>query len=338
MRVAIGIDGSPLAHEAVEFAQRILSPKVDDLILYYSPPRFHLSPLTPLSRTVMQAAVEGIAKRVFDEAFAKLTPEMREVTETAVGDQVAATGLIEMANRQSVDLVVVGSKSARRHFPFLLGSTARTIVHHVGKPVLVVRGTETNSDLATPGPLRVVVACDGERWVDAEGILREFSWPNDAQTTLFHVTEAHGDEFVHWLRNNHSPQIPGTTELVKEYESATAKRMQQAETRISSLKRTGPDFIQRANVEVEEGPVVDTLLHKVERDQTDLLVISSRRLTAIGRVLGSVTESLLTRCPCSLLIVHDDTVRAKADEKGAARQASKRECPPEFPFGTLPVI
>jgi len=324
--------------EAVEFAQRMLSPKVDDLMLYFSPPRFHLSPITPLSKTVMQAAVEGIANRVFDEAFAELTPEMREVTTTTIGDQVAATGLIEMANNQNVDLVVVGSKSARRHFPFVLGSTARTIVHHVGKPVLVVRGTETNSDLATPGPLRVVVACDGERWVDAEGVLREFSWPDDTQTTLFHVTEAHGDEFVHWLQTNHSPQIPGTTELVKEYESATARRMQVAEQEISALKRTGPEFIQRARVEVEEGPVVDTLLHKVERDQIDLLVISSRRLTAIGRMLGSVTESLLTRCPCSLLIVHDDTVRGKVEETDTARQASTRPCPPEFPFGTLPAV
>ena len=75
-------------------------------------------------------------------------------------------------------------------------------------------------------------------------------------------------------------------------------------SRLAALKQDGPSIIKVASGEVVQGDIVDELIDKVERDKVDLIVISSRRLGLNGRMLGSVTESLLSRCLCSLLIVH----------------------------------
>ncbi len=300
MKVIIGVDGSKLASQAVRFTGRLLSPKVDDLMLFYSPPAFHLASKTPVPDGVLRQAATALADGVFNEATSFLSPEMRAVTSTIQRETLPADGLINWAERNDADLVVVGSKSAKRKFPFVLGSTARTVIHHTGKPVMVVRGDVK----AGSEPLNVVVACDEDRWCDATGILRDFSWPADTNATLFHVTEAYGDQYVESLMTRGSSNVPNASQLVREYQDAIDRRKRAAAKQLKELQRTGPSIVQNAMIEVQQGDIVDELIAKVERDNVDLLVLSSRRLGMIGRMLGSVTESLLGRCPCSLLIVH----------------------------------
>lgn len=311
MKVAIGIDGSELSEQAVCFISRLLSPKVDDLLLYYSPPAFHLSSKSEVPENVLGLAATALSDGVFRAASELLSPELQAITSTAHSDRLPADGLIELAERQGVDLVVVGSKSAKRKFPFVLGSTARTVIHHTSKPVLVVRGELKPND----APMKVVIACDEDRWCDATGVLRDFSWPSNTEATLFHVTEAYGDEFVESLMERGTSHIPNSTTMVREYQDAIARRKKASANCLGELKQSGPSIIQNAKIEVEQGDIVDELIEKIERDNVDLLVLSSRRLGMIGRMLGSVTESLLSRCPCSLLIVHAEQPRKNATDE-----------------------
>ena len=319
MKVAIGIDGSDLANQAVRYMGRLLSPKVDDLLLYYSPPAFHLSSKTEVPDKVLKSAAAALADGVFQEASYYLSPEMRAVTSKMRSERLPADGLIELAEEHDVDLVAVGSKSAKRKFPFVLGSTARNVIHHTGKPVLVVRGEFKPND----EPLKVVIACDEERWCDATGILRDFSWPENTESTLFHVTEAYGDEFVESLMQRGTSNVPNSTGMVREYQAAIEKRKETSLNQLAELKKTGPEIIKKANIEVEQGDIVDEIVEKVERDNVDLLVLSSRRLGFVGRMLGSVTESLLSRCPCSLLIVHAEDPSEKATKEYTDEQLSQ---------------
>jgi len=314
MKVVIGIDGSDLSSQAVRFTGRLLSHEVDDLLLYYSPPAFHLSSNTPVPANVMKKAANALADGVFEDVDSYLSPEMRLVTSTLQSERLPADGLLEVAEEHDVDLIVVASKSAKRKFPFVLGSTARTVVHHAGKPVLVVRGEIK----PTAQPLKVLIACDEERWRDATDVLRDFSWPKNTEATLFHVTEAYQDAFVESLMSHGSSNVPNSKEMARGYQAAIEKRKETSAARLQELKKAGPSIIQNAVVEVEQGEIVDQLIERVERDNVDLLVLSSRRLGAFGRLLGSVTESLLSRCPCSLLIVHAE----EPADKGSPSQAS----------------
>ena len=302
MKVAVGIDGSDIANLAVRFVGRLLSSKVDDLLLYYSPPSIHLDGRTSVPENVLKKATEALAETVFRDAELGLSPEMRTVTDKLHGDKLPAEGLLELVEAHQVDLVVMGSKSAARKFPFLLGSTARTVIHHTGKPVLVVRGEiHPHAD-----PLKVLVACDQNRWIDATGILREFSWPANTTCTLLHVTECYGDQMVEWMTTEGAGDMPYSVALAKEYEESVDHRESLAQQQLEQLQQRGPLVIKNARIEMQRGHVVENIIETVERDNIDLLVLSSRKLSAIGRMLGSVTEALLTQCPCSLLIVHDE--------------------------------
>lgn len=302
MKVVVGVDGSDLSNQAVSFMNRLLSPKVDDLLLYFSPPEIHLASKTPISIGVLEDASRALSESVFGAANLCLSSEMRSVTSEMNGKGLPASGLIELAEREAVDLVVVGSKSATRKFPFLLGSTARTVIHHTGKPVMVVRGPVAD------GPLNVVIACDQDRWCDATGVLRDISWPDETSATLFHVIPAFDEEFVDSLQTQGCSRVPNSTQIVEEYRAAINKRRDKYAARLESLQKTGPTLIRNAKVDVAQGDPVDEIIEIVQREKADLLVVSSRKLSTIGRMLGSVTESLLTRCPCSLLIVHDQAI------------------------------
>lgn len=318
MKVAIGIDGTELANQAVGFAGRLLSPKVDDLMLYYSPPEFQLSSKSPVSPHALSLAATSLANGVFELAKGYLPPEMESVTSTMRSDRLPADGLVDLAEENEADLVVVGSHSAKRKFPFLLGSTARTVVHQTTRPVMVVRGRPLR-DVAA---MNVLIACDEQPWGDNTNVLRNLSWPEDTTSTLFHVTEAYDDEFIKSVMTHGSANVPNSTSMVREYQAAIDARKLAASARLESLKQQGPAILRDATVQVEQGDVVDELLEKIERDNIDLVVLSSRKSGVIDRLLGSVTESMLTRCPCSLLIVHA-TKSGRPLGKSAEDEAAK---------------
>ena len=72
-----------------------------------------------------------------------------------------------------------------------------------------------------------------------------------------------------------------------------------------------------------EAIIDDEIIDKVKSADVDLLVLSSRKLGVIGRLLGSTTESLLSRCPCSLLIVHDQP--DSAEQTNSAERAAEKK-------------
>lgn len=58
-----------------------------------------------------------------------------------------------------------------------------------------------------------------------------------------------------------------------------------------------------SRMEIGHGDVVDTICHAAEEGGYDLLVVGSRGLHAMGRLaLGSVSEQLVRRAPCPVLV------------------------------------
>ncbi|MCL6443965.1 MAG: universal stress protein [Alicyclobacillus sp.] len=48
--------------------------------------------------------------------------------------------ICDLASRENVDLIIVGSHGKGSVKRALLGSVSQAVVHHAGRPVLVVRG------------------------------------------------------------------------------------------------------------------------------------------------------------------------------------------------------
>jgi len=76
---------------------------------------------------------------------------------------------------------------------------------------------------------------------------------------------------------------------------------EEAERARSALKET------RVEIHDEAGSVVPTIVDVIRRENYELLVMGSRGMgRAAGLLLGSVSQALLARLPCSVLVVKSE--------------------------------
>lgn len=75
---------------------------------------------------------------------------------------------------------------------------------------------------------------------------------------------------------------------------------QRFEPVVDLLEKSGVAYTRR----VEEGYAPETICQVAESEKSDLVVIGSRGLTAVGRFLiGSVSDRVVHHAPCSVLVV-----------------------------------
>lgn len=301
MNVLVGVNGTERSFHALEFCSRLLSPKVDDIHLYYSLPKLKLAAPSQDAGELSQLASEALAQRVFELATARLPETFHSIVDTMTGHHKACDGILTAAEQKRADLIVIGGHGASHRLPFFVGGSARKIAHNSPLPVLMVREGQS---IPSNG-MNVLIACDEDQhWRDATNLLREFSWPEGSKATLFHVVDTMDEEEVEQLAQHAHPSIPDSESLIRQYR-ANVEKQKAARLDCLGQDREGmPSLLQKAELKVVQGHIVESILKEVERSSIDLVVIGARQLSALGRLLGSTTEGLLIQCPCALLIVH----------------------------------
>ncbi|MGH7306170.1 MAG: universal stress protein [Candidatus Rokuibacteriota bacterium] len=78
------------------------------------------------------------AEEVLADA-AEVLAEVPHPVERLVVDGDPARQIVAMARSRDVDLVVLGARGLRAIGRLLLGSVSETVLHHVGRPVVIVR-------------------------------------------------------------------------------------------------------------------------------------------------------------------------------------------------------
>lgn len=78
------------------------------------------------------------AERILADATAILE-DVRHPVEPLIVDGDPARQIVSMARSRNVDLVVLGARGLRTLGRLLLGSVSETVLHHVGRPVVIVR-------------------------------------------------------------------------------------------------------------------------------------------------------------------------------------------------------
>ena len=298
MKVVAAVDGSPRSFGALKFASRSLSPKCDDITLYFSPPRFLLSGKSETTTDLTELAQSALAESVFKEAKQHLPATFDSLVSTVQGENTPVNGILAIADKNRADLIVLGAHGATRRLQLFLGGVARGVAHQATQPVLVVRGNEERDS----DEMNIMIACDDKSaWQDAAAVLRDFSWPDYATATLFHVVEEMDSQHLSALAEQ---PFVDSENLVHEYREHVARRTTSTLDRLESAREGLPQIVRSAQAVVAQGHVVEQIVKKVREDKIDLLVVSARKLGRVRRLLGSTTEALLIQCPCSLLIVH----------------------------------
>lgn len=281
-RILLGTDGSHDAMDAATFLGQL--------------------PLAPGTQVrvvcVVDSFVEGIAgptvteraQAIVEEAAAVVRRPGVEVSwDLRQGD--ADHQLLLDAEAFAADLIVVGSRGLTGLPDFVLGSVARSVVHHAHCPVLVAQPVRHE--------LRhVLLAHDGSAHAErALEFATNLPLPAPAEVSLVHVVRPL--QFV--------SDISGLTNyhFYEALEAAEAERWAQGETIVRAAADRLEAAGRRSTTEVLEGDPATRILEAAEAREADLIVAGARGTSLIERlVIGSVTDRLLKKAPCSLLIVH----------------------------------
>lgn len=242
----------------------------------------HVEPPLPADASASQRTAS--AKQAAS-ALARIADAHREVPLVAVtrrGD-VASAAILEYADENDVDLIVMGATRLHRGFGHLLGSVAREVVDGSERPVLTVR----QDDLAAPAPLaHVLVPVDfSPSTREALELAAEIAAKAGGEVTLLHVLEeqSHGALPSRWSLW-HSRQQAHAEAQLRELASTIESRV-------------------RTSIQVRAGSPVDEIVRAAATPGVDLVVIASHTSAGHRMVSGSVAEEVQRFAAAPVLLV-----------------------------------
>lgn len=278
----VGLDGSPDSRAALRWAASVAAARglplhalwawqyPSDAVVSVGPLHFGDPDEVALA---VEAELRSVVESELGEAAAHVTLE--------VGRGPAAAALLRAA-RQGTVMLVVGSRGLGGFQGLLLGSVSRQLCEHAPCPVTVLRrGAVTELERLK----RIVVGLDG-----SEDSFRALRAGQDLAARV-------GAELI--VAN---VVVPGPTAehhaLSPAFDEAAARGQVEQWCRTSGTDRPLPE------IELRAGDARDGLLQVVRDRSADLLVVGSRGLGPVGRLLiGSVATWLVGHSDVPVTVV-----------------------------------
>jgi nucleotide-binding universal stress UspA family protein len=200
-----------------------------------------------------------------------------------------AVEILQAADEEAPDLIVLGSRGLGAVARFFLGSVAERVARHAACPVLIAR--------RVPGEVRqVILGIDASQGAaDAAGWLQRFPLPADCEVRIVTVLQPY--QVGTYL----DARLPG---LAEELRAIQAAQREEAQTRLREVAQAFQLAGKRAVHELRERHPALGLIEAAEEHGADLVVVGRQGLSGIDRFLmGSVSEHVLHHAPCSVLII-----------------------------------
>lgn len=251
-------------------------------------------------------------RRFFDEADATLTARFAWVD----GDRVQAKRVIskgapaqiilDYAEREQCDLLVMGTHGRRGLQRLFLGSVAEDVLRRTDIPVMIV--PEHASGRAS---IRLVLAptdfSDPSRW--ALAVAADFAALYGARLELLHALEP--ERFVEAITGAEiaAGLIPELRTEAERQLEAFAKASTLSEALAESVGVDEPVEGGRqgrsvVGYHVVEGRAAKTIAETARAHGADVIVLAKRGLHGVERLLlGSVTERVCRLAPCPILVL-----------------------------------
>jgi nucleotide-binding universal stress UspA family protein len=116
-----------------------LAKKFDSTITIFHAVDFHKIPNEVKYGAYIEKIYETANKDNFLEKVVNLYKQEGIKTESKVIEGDAASEILDEAEKGDYDLVIMKTHSMKENKRFMLGSVTNKVVHHINKPVLVVR-------------------------------------------------------------------------------------------------------------------------------------------------------------------------------------------------------
>ncbi len=292
MRILVPLDISDIANVVLRVVKKIALAHRGEVVLFHAvSPAIYIPYPESLTVDVIDLKVmQEIEQKKREEAEEKLRGfvdflkpvDARVVVE--VGDPRDL--ILEMEDREDPDLVVMGSHKKGLVEKILIGSTTEKVVKHSFRPILVVKGSEPTFEG------RVLIAYDfsktSERTVE---FALNFLKPFKVKVELLHIDEPFDVPVVERIGKAIYQRF---REEKKKYMDSIRERFLEAgfEPEVTFVDNKDP-----------AGGIVEIVS---ERQDVDLLIMGSRGLSGLKRIiLGSTSTEVLRRVEVPILVYKD---------------------------------
>ncbi len=281
-RVVVGLDGSPTATAATRWAAQVAGGSGWSVRAIWAW-QYPAATILPIGRADLPNP-EEVERRLGEQA--------RELLHEALGDRAdsvtlefrrgPAAGALLHAVREGARMVVVGSRGLGGFEGMLLGSVSRQLVEHAPCPVTIVRHEPAVPD---DGVAHVLVGIDGSR-----GAARALAFAGElARAIGAELTVASAVSPSDLVQADHEEPHTGLDEHRKRIWEWT-----------EPLRESGIEH----QVAVVDGDARTALLDLAGQRGADLLVVGSRGLGPVGKLLlGSVASSLVKHARLPVTVV-----------------------------------
>ena len=244
--------------------------------------------VAPLNTDEIQAAQVAEAERTARAVAERLATHALDASWVVMRGQ-AADAIVDLARREAVDLIVLGSRGLGALEGALLGSVSEAVADRAPCPVLIARSAGlTHSLIADDGSpgAELAVAYVQARPHLLGSVARLIAVNNIADAWA---------ETIEMPIDAHSIQVIADDRRQLWHETRAA--LARAAVR---LREAG----ESTEIEVEEGRPGNEIVDAALRWPADLVVVGTRHRTGITRlVLGSVGRHVLHHSHCSVLLV-----------------------------------
>jgi nucleotide-binding universal stress UspA family protein len=206
----------------------------------------------------------------------------------------AASGILEFAQENQIDQIVMGTHGRSALFHFLLGSVAEKVVRHARCPVLTV-ANHRDGYRDRPEYRRILAAFDfSEQSKEAVRRGQLFAEAYQAELVVLHVIE----QLIHPAYSD-MWKVTARSETPEVIESA----------RVSLSKLLGTEGLEHPTIQVQigdaDGKAEREIIDYAAEHEFDLIIMGTHGLSGLNRALmGSTTERVVRTAPCPVLTFH----------------------------------
>ena len=305
MRILLAVDGSHYSKLATKMVETLYFPPQTDItvitVVHEQP---FLGGIT-LGRLRAMSSREDVQQEKALELLQDTVQALNKTglkIESLVRRGNPADEILKTADEVNASLVVMGAKGLTGCLAFRLGSVAQTVMKYARGSVLLVRQTSVivgrDAGLVRkPGMNRALVATDGsEHSQMATQFLVDLTLPKKCEVIVVTALQSH-------LVSSHEE-----TKLPFQTNEELLARLQTEEERHAKMiiARTEKQFKDRGYTTMSEilrGGAAESILKAAHKYDPDVVVLGSRGLTVIERLLlGSVAERVARYANCSVLI------------------------------------
>jgi nucleotide-binding universal stress UspA family protein len=278
-RLIVAMDGSLASKNALKQAFKLAHDEKRWItVVAINPP--YQGDLDLVGVSNIDEVLKGPGEKILAEAR-KIAEEEGATIRTRLEEGEPFEKIIEVAEDEGSDLIVMGRRGITRLERALMGSvTAKVIGHFSGRVLIVPRDT-------TLGWEHILVASDGSPYGDA-AVSEAINYAKSYGGSLTIVSAIDVTEEFQAL-------APGTLE----------KMVQKAKKNLEKDQEKAQQEGVTAETYVREGESYKVIVDFASEKNANTIVIGSHGRTDLKRIfMGSVTSRVIGHTPCPVMVIH----------------------------------